>query len=62
MKTKLWSVAIALLAVVLCGSLALGYAQQVESGAASGWHGHMHNRMAWMARELNLTEIGRAHV
>ncbi len=62
MKTRLWLVAVALLAVVLCGSLALSYAQQAEAAPATGWHGHGHNHMAWMARELNLTDAQKQQI
>ncbi len=56
MKTKFWSAGIALLALVLCGTAMLAYAQQAEAGGGEGgWGGH-HHGMAFMARELNLTD------
>ncbi len=62
MKTKFWSVGIALLAIVLCGTAML-YAQQAEaSGSAAEWGGHHHGRMAFMARELNLTDQQKTQI
>ena len=63
MKTKFWSLAIALLAIVLCGTAILTYAQQNnESGNASAWSGHRHGRMERIARELNLTDAQKAQI
>jgi periplasmic protein CpxP/Spy len=62
MKTKFWSVAVALLALVLCGTVMLSYAQQNEAAGASGWRGHRHGRMGFMARELNLTDAQRQQI
>ena len=36
MKTKFWSVAVALLALVLCGAAVLSYAQQNDAGRGFG--------------------------
>ena len=50
MKTKFWSVAVALLALVLCGTALLSYAQEAAAAPAAGWHGHGQHHMAWMAK------------
>lgn len=60
MKTKFWS--IALLALVLCGTAMLGYAQQNDENGASGWSGHRHGQMGFMARELNLTDAQKQQI
>ena len=60
MKTKFWSVAVALLALVLCGTAMLTYAQEATDAPAAGWHGHGQHHMAWMAKELNLTDAQKA--
>jgi Spy/CpxP family protein refolding chaperone len=64
MKTKFWSVAVALLALVLCGTAVISSAQQNQNdeGSAQGWGGHHHSRMAWMAKELNLTDAQKAQI
>jgi Spy/CpxP family protein refolding chaperone len=62
MKTKFWSVAVALLALVLCGTAIFSYAQQNEAAGASGWSGHRHGGMGFMARELNLTDAQKQQV
>ena len=62
MKTKFWSVAVALLALVLCGAAMLSYAQQNEAAGASGWSGHRHGHMGFMARELNLTDAQKQQI
>ena len=62
MKTKFWSVAVALLALVLCGTAMLSYAQQNDAEGASGWGGHRHGHMGFMARELNLTDAQKQQV
>jgi Spy/CpxP family protein refolding chaperone len=62
MKTKFWSVAVALLALVLCGAAVLSYAQQNEAAGASGWSGHRHGHMGFMARELNLTDAQKQQI
>lgn len=63
MKTKLWSVAIALLALVLCGTAMLSYAQQNdENGGAAAWAGHRHEHMARLAKELNLTDAQKQQI
>jgi len=62
MKTKFWSVAVALLALVLCGTAVISSAQQNDEGGAQGWSGHRHARMEHMARELNLTDAQKAQI
>jgi Spy/CpxP family protein refolding chaperone len=64
MKTKFWSVAIALLALVLCGTAMLSYAQQSDENAgASAWSGHQHGgHMGYLARELNLTDAQKQQI
>jgi protein CpxP len=62
MKTKFWSVAIALLALVLCGTAMLAYAQQSDESGASAWSGHRHGHMGYLARELNLTDAQKQQV
>jgi protein CpxP len=64
MKTKFWGVAIALLALVLCGTVMLSFAQQSDENAgASAWNGHRHGgHMGYMAKELNLTDAQKAQV
>ena len=63
MKAKFWSVAVALLALVLCGTAMLSYAQQNDEHSASGWgDGHRHAHMAWMAKELNLTDAQKEQI
>jgi Spy/CpxP family protein refolding chaperone len=62
MRTKFWSVAVALLAVVLCGTAMLAYAQQSDEGGASAWGGHRHGQMGFMAKQLNLTDAQKAQI
>jgi Spy/CpxP family protein refolding chaperone len=62
MKTKFWSVAVALLALALCGTAMLSYAQQNDAEGAQGWSGHKHGHMGFMARELNLTDTQKQQV
>jgi len=62
MKIKFWSVAVALLALVLCGAAMLSYAQQNDAASASGWSGHRHGHMGYMARELNLTDAQKQQI
>jgi periplasmic protein CpxP/Spy len=56
MKTKFWGVAIALLALVLCGTAMIASAQQTDESGASAWSGHRHGHMGFMAKELGLTD------
>ncbi|MGB7556486.1 MAG: Spy/CpxP family protein refolding chaperone [Candidatus Korobacteraceae bacterium] len=63
MKTKFWSVAVALLALVLCGTAMLSYAQQNDEQSGSGWGGgHRQAHMAWMAKQLNLTDAQKEQI
>ena len=62
MKTKFWSVAVALLALVLCGTAMLSYAQQNDEGGAAAWAGHRHGHMGYLAKELNLTDGQKAQI
>ncbi len=63
MRSKSWSFAIVLIAIVLCGAVALSFAQQAkENGDAAGWSGHRHERMERIARELNLTDAQKAQI
>jgi protein CpxP len=62
MKTKFWSVAVALLAIVLCGTAMLAYAQQSDESGASAWSGHRHGHMGFMAKELNLTDAQKTQI
>lgn len=63
MKTKVWSVAVALLALVLCGTAILAYAQQNdENSGASAWAGHRHGHMAYLAKQLNLTDAQKQQI
>lgn len=62
MKTKFWSVAVALLALVLCGTAVISSAQQSDESGAQAWAGHRHNRMERIAQELNLTDAQKAQI
>ena len=62
MKTKFWTVAVALLALVLCGAAMLSYAQEAAAVPEAGWHGHGQHHMGWMAKELNLTDAQKAQI
>jgi len=63
MKTKYWSVAVALLAIMLCGTAMMSFAQQSdENGGGAGWSGHRHGHMGYLARELNLTDAQKAQI
>ncbi len=63
MKMKFWSVAVALLALVLCGTAMLSYAQQSdENGGTAAWAGHRHNHMGYLAKELNLTDAQKQQI
>ncbi len=55
MKSKFWMVAVAMMALILGGVAMLSYAQESATSAPQRvWQGR-HARMAYMARELNLT-------
>ncbi len=63
MKTKFGSVAVALLAMVICGAATLSYAQQSEeNGGGAAWSGHRHGQMGYLAKELNLTDAQKAQI
>jgi protein CpxP len=62
MRTKIWSIAVALLALVLCGTAMFSYAQQNEGAGGEGWSGHGHHHMAWMAKQLNLTDAQKQQI
>ena len=64
MKTKFWMFAVALLAVVLCGTLMISYAQQADdSSAKPAWAGHHHgDHMGYMAKALNLTDAQKVQI
>ena len=62
MKTKFWSVAVALLALVLCGTAVISSAQQNDESSAQGWKGHRHSHMARLAQELNLTDAQKTQI
>jgi protein CpxP len=62
MKSKFWMVAVAMLALILGGVAMLSYAQEsATSGPQKTWHGR-HGRMAYMARELNLTDAQKSQI
>jgi protein CpxP len=63
MRTKTWSFAIALITILLCGAVAMSFAQQAsDNGGAAGWRGHHRGGMERMARELNLTDAQKAQI
>ncbi len=64
MKTKLWMLSAALLAVVLCGALVISYAQDTDnSDPKPVWSGHRHgDHMGYMAKALNLTDAQKEQV
>lgn len=62
MKTRFWMVAVALLALIVGGVAMLSYAQDsATSTPQKVWRGH-HARMAYLARELNLTDAQKAQI
>jgi len=63
MKTKFRSVAIALLALVMCGATTLSYAQDSnQNQGATAWSGHRHGHMGYLAKQLNLTDAQKAQI
>ncbi len=62
MKTKFWSVAVVLLALVLCGTAVISSAQQSDASGAQAWSGHRHGHMGYMAKQLNLTDAQKAQI
>jgi len=61
MKTKFRSVAVALMALMLCGGAAL-YAQDNQTSGAAAWQGHRHGHMGYLAKQLNLTDAQKAQI
>ena len=62
MRSKFWMVAVAMLALLVGGVALLSYAQEsATSTTQKAWHGR-HGRMAYMARELNLTDAQKAQI
>jgi len=62
MRSKFWMVAVAMLALLVGGVALLSYAQDsATSTPQKAWHGR-HSRMAYMARELNLTDAQKAQI
>ncbi|MFZ0705515.1 MAG: Spy/CpxP family protein refolding chaperone [Candidatus Korobacteraceae bacterium] len=62
MRSKFWMVAVAMLALIVGGVALLSYAQEsATSTTQEAWHGR-HGRMAYMARELNLTDAQKAQI
>ena len=64
MKSSSWKFAVALLAVVLCGTLMISYAQQTDNSSPKAvWAGHRHgDHMGYMAKALNLTDAQKEQV
>jgi Spy/CpxP family protein refolding chaperone len=62
MRTKIRSVAVALLALMLCGTAVISSAQQSDESGAHAWAGHRHNRMERIAQELNLTDAQKTQI
>ncbi len=65
MRSKFWMVAVAMLALVLGGVAMLSYAQESATSTTTSqqaWHGHHGRRMAYMARELNLTDAQKTQI
>src|SRR5690242_5224004 len=61
MRSKLWMVAVATLAIMLGGVMI--YAQEsASSTTGKSWHGRHGDRMGFMARELNLTDAQKAQI
>jgi len=64
MKSSSWKFAVALLAVLLCGTLMIGYAQQTDDASPkAAWTGHRHGgHMGYMAKALNLTDAQKQQI
>jgi Spy/CpxP family protein refolding chaperone len=65
MRSKFWMVAVAMLALALGGVAMLSYAQESATSTTTSqgaWHGRHGRRMAYMARELNLTDAQKAQI
>ena len=61
MKTKLM-VVVSVMALMLCAVTIIAYAQGPEGGPHHGWGGPGPGGMAFMGRELNLTDAQKAQV
>ena len=64
MKSSSWKFAVALAAVVLCGTLMISYAQQTDNASPKpAWAGHRHgDHMGYMIKALNLTDAQKAQI
>ena len=63
MRTKVVGIAVGLLALILCGTAMLSYAQGPEGGPGGpGFAGHGHDHPGFMFRELNLTDAQKQQV
>ena len=63
MKRSSWMFAVALLAVVACGAVMIGYAQQSGTSDAPAWGGHRHgDHLGYMFKALNLTDAQKEQV
>ena len=63
MKRSSWMFAVALLAVVFCGAVMIGYAQQTDNSPNPVWSGHRHGgHMGYMAKALNLTNAQKEQI
>jgi periplasmic protein CpxP/Spy len=64
MKSSSWMFAVALAAVLVCGAVMIGYAQQTDSAdPKTAWAGHRHgDHMGYMAKALNLTDAQKAQI
>lgn len=62
MTTKSWMFILALVAAVICGTVAFSYAQNADGTPGPGWHEHMKGHMGWMGKELNLTDAQKAQI
>jgi len=62
MKSSSWKFAVALVAVLVCGAVMIGYAQQTDStNPKAAWGGHRHgDHMGYMVKALNLTDAQKA--
>src|SRR5271165_5346570 len=64
MKSSSWKFAVALVAVLVCGAVMIGYAQQTDdTNPKPAWAGHRHgDHMAYMAKALNLTDAQKEQI
>ena len=64
MKSSSWKFAVALVAVLVCGAVMVGYAQQTDTtNPKAAWGGHRHgDHMGFMLKALNLTDAQKAQV